>query len=442
MSNNPQTEGPTSATSEELNGALQHLRRVQWEQPSSNVPSADLNPLAANAATDAAREVLASFGGGAAANMIHALATWFASHVRARHSTRAPHHWRWSITAVCWLIARAMRHNGADQGLSCRSMATRFGMNAAGMRQRFLSAWGAEGTTCNYTFNPATLPPGAQSLGENESVVSHTSPRISEDAAAHLERLVQTIWTENSTEEVRNAIDEVNTQAQDIDMCDGEQTQINPTIDENADSSSEGTAMAADREGEHEEQSPRELSGTNGGEQGIASQSIDNPNEVTANSRPPDSLLTQGSPNQSDEITTGRTEPQHTTVTNNDAQTQGTNEASSSLRGGTSTSFDAESRDAIVPNNGRTLTSGEVPQADENNSTFEHRLGHRPDASVPCALDNIPAGGDNRSACGTPNNIHPTQTAESVEGSGSWQPDQSDEQQPVADLRIRGKPDA
>ena len=257
MSNNPQTEGLTSTTSGELDGALQHLRHVQWEQPNSNVPSADLNPFAANAATDAAREALPSFGGGASANMIHALATWFASHVRARHSTRAPNHWRWSTTTVCWLIARAMRHNGAGQGLSCRSMASRFGMNAAGMRQGPISAWDAEGTTCNYTFNPGTLPPGAQSLGENESVVTHTSPRISEDAAEHLERLVQIIWTENSTEEVRNAIDEVNTQAQDIDMCDGEQAQINPTIDENADTANEGTAMAVDREGEHEQQKVR-----------------------------------------------------------------------------------------------------------------------------------------------------------------------------------------
>ena len=155
---------------------------------------------------------------------------------------------------------------------------------------------------------------------------------------------------------------------------------------------------------------------------------------MIANSRPPDSLLTQGSPNQSDEITTGRTEPQHTTVTNNDAQTQGTDEANSSLREGTRTSLDAESRDAIVPNNGRTPNSGKVPQADENNSTFEHRLGHQPYASVPCAQDNNFTGEDNHSACEIPNNIHPTQTAESAEGNSSWQPDQSGKQQPVANL--------
>ena len=75
MSNNPQTGGPTNATSGELDGALQHLRHVEWEQANSNVPSADLNALAASAATDAAREALASFGGGATENMIHALAT-------------------------------------------------------------------------------------------------------------------------------------------------------------------------------------------------------------------------------------------------------------------------------------------------------------------------------------------------------------------------------
>ena len=148
-STNPQTEGPPSATSGEFNGPLQQLRHAQWEQPNSNAPSVDHNPLVASAATDAAREVLASFGEGAPANMIHALATWFASHVRTRHSTRAPNRWCWSITTVCWLIARAMRHNGAEQGLSCRSMASRFGVNAAGMRQRPIAAWEAEGLTCN-----------------------------------------------------------------------------------------------------------------------------------------------------------------------------------------------------------------------------------------------------------------------------------------------------
>ena len=64
MSNNPQTGEPTSTTSEGLDGALRHLRHVQWEQPNSNAPPADLNPLAASAATDAAREALASCGTG------------------------------------------------------------------------------------------------------------------------------------------------------------------------------------------------------------------------------------------------------------------------------------------------------------------------------------------------------------------------------------------
>ena len=416
VSNNPQTEGPTSTTSEELNGALQHLRHVQWEQPNSNAPSADLNPLAANAATDAAREALASFGEGASANMIHALATWFASHVRARHPTRAPNHWCWSITAVFWLIARAMRHNGADQGLGCRSMASRFGINAAGMRERPISAWEVEGTTCNYTFNPGTLPPGAQSLGENESVVSY-NPRMSEDAAAHLEGLVQVIWTENSNEEVRNTIDEVNMQAPDIDMCDGEQAQTN------ADTASEGTAMAADREEEHDQQIPREPSGINGEERGTASQSPDNSNDVIANSRLPDSLLTQESPHQSVEITAG-------------PQTQGTDEASSSLHEGTRTSVDAECRDAIAPSDGRTPNSGEVPQADENNSTFEHRLGHRTDDSVPCEQDNNFTGEGNHSACEIPNNT------QSAGENNSCQPDQPGVQQPIADLLRRRGPDA
>ena len=133
--------------------------------------------LIISTATKAARETLASFGEGAPADMTQALATWLASHVRARRATRAPNHWCWSITTVCWLIARAMRHNGADQGLSCRSLATRFGTNAAGMRQRPIASWEAEGTTCDYTFNPGTLPPGAQSLGEHESVVSHNQPK-------------------------------------------------------------------------------------------------------------------------------------------------------------------------------------------------------------------------------------------------------------------------
>ena len=188
-----------------------------------------------------------------------------------------------------------------------------------------------------------------------------------------------------------------------MDMCDG----------------------VVDREGEgraHEQQSPRELPGTNGEEQGMASQSTDNPNDVIANSRPPVSLvsepLTQGIPNESEENTPGRTELQHTTATTADdlmsspTQTQGTDEAHSSQREETNTSIDAESGNAIVSNNGQRTTppstSGEAPQADGNNSTFEHRSGDQPDASVPCAQDNNLTGGDNHSACETPNSIHPT----------------------------------
>ena len=195
---NLQTEVPPSTTGGALSGPLQQFRHVQWEQPNNNASSADDNPLVANAATEAAREALASFGEGAPAGMIHALATWSASHVRARRATRAPNHWCWSITTVCWPIARAMCHNGVDQGLCCRSMATRFGMNAAGVRQRPIASWEAEGTTCGYTFNPGALPPGAQSLGENERVVSHTNPRVSQVATTHLDRLVQIRWTELS----------------------------------------------------------------------------------------------------------------------------------------------------------------------------------------------------------------------------------------------------
>ena len=137
--------------------------------------------------------------------MIPALVAWLASHVRARRATRAPNHWWSSITSVCRLIARAMRHNGAEQGFSSRSLATRFGMNAAGMRQRPIASWEAEGTTCDFAFDPGTLPPGAKNLGEHESVVSHTKPRVSQVAATHLDRLVQIIWTEGRQEDTRNA---------------------------------------------------------------------------------------------------------------------------------------------------------------------------------------------------------------------------------------------
>lgn len=115
-----------------LSGPLQQLSHVQWEQITDASP-VDNNPLVACMSSEAAREALTSFGAGASADMVQALATWIASHVRVRRATRAPNHWCWSTTIVCWLIAR---HNGREQGLSARSLATRFGMNAAGMRQR------------------------------------------------------------------------------------------------------------------------------------------------------------------------------------------------------------------------------------------------------------------------------------------------------------------
>ena len=260
---NPQTEVPPSKTDGALGGPLQQLRHVQWEQPSSNAPLVDNSPLVANAATEAARPALASFGEGAPADMIHALATWFASHVRDRRATRAPNHWCWSIATVCWLIARAMRHSSADQGLSCRSMATRFGMNAAGMRQRPIAAWEAEGTTCGYTFNPGTLFPGAQSLGENESVVSHTNPRVSEDATAHLARLVQITWTENCSEETRSTANDDNPQASDVDMRVGN------------DNISQGAAMSCDREEEQTQTNARVAAGVLDGGQGVEATPLD-----------------------------------------------------------------------------------------------------------------------------------------------------------------------
>ena len=127
-------------------------------------------------------------------------------------------------------------------------------MNAAGMRQGPIAAWEAEGTTCSYTFNPGMLPPGAQSLGESESVVSHTIPRISEGAAAHLARLIQIIWTENCFEEMRNTASNDNPQAPDIDMCDGN---VN---------TSEGTAMSVDREEERAQPNARTPTGIYDGE--------------------------------------------------------------------------------------------------------------------------------------------------------------------------------
>ena len=84
-----------------------------------------------------------------------------------------------------------------------RFLASQFGMNAAGMRQRPIATWEHGGATCAYAFDPGTLPPGAESLGEHESVVSHTNPRVSHAAATLLDRLVQAIWTEPLQEDPR-----------------------------------------------------------------------------------------------------------------------------------------------------------------------------------------------------------------------------------------------
>ena len=138
---NPQTPCTTSAST--LIGSLRHMNHVQWES-ALNAPAVDNNPLVANIAREAAGETLSSFGAGASTDMIQALATWLASHVRNRRATRAPNHWCWSITTVGWLIARAMRHNGNEHGLSVRSLAPHFGMNAAGMRQRPIATWEQE----------------------------------------------------------------------------------------------------------------------------------------------------------------------------------------------------------------------------------------------------------------------------------------------------------
>ena len=194
---NPRTP---HSTSNALGGALQHMRHVQWESP-LNAPTVDNNLLVANLAREAAGEVLSSFGTGATVEMTQALATWLASHVRSRHGTRAPNHWCWSITTVCWLISRAMRHNGNEQGLNVRFLASYFGMNAAGMRQRPISTWEQGGASCEYAFELGTLPPGAQSLGENESIVSHTNPRVSRAADTLLDRLAQAIWSEPPQED-------------------------------------------------------------------------------------------------------------------------------------------------------------------------------------------------------------------------------------------------
>ena len=228
---NPRTPCTTSAST--LGGSLQHMCNVQWE-PVLNAPVVDNNPLVANIAREAAGETLSSFGAGASADMIQALATWLVRHVRNRRATRAPNHWCWSITTVCWLISRAMRHNGNEQGLSVRFLASHFGMNAAGMRQRPIATWEQGGTTCAYAFDPGTLPPGAQSLGEHEGVVSHTNPRVSRAAVTLLDRLVQAIWTEPFQADPRNqgSSDEPHTgdAAMQVDNEDGSE-RIAMTID-------------------------------------------------------------------------------------------------------------------------------------------------------------------------------------------------------------------
>ena len=198
---NPGT--PCTASTSTLGGSLPHMCHAQWESI-LNAPVIDYNPLVASVAREAAGEVLSSFGAGASADMIHALATWIVSHVRNRHATCAPNHWCWSIPTVCWLNSRAMQHNGNEKGLSVRSLASHFGMNAAGMRQRPIATWEQGGTTRAYAFDPGTLPPGAQSLGEQESVVSHTNPRVSRAANTLLDRLVQAIWTEPLQEDPRD----------------------------------------------------------------------------------------------------------------------------------------------------------------------------------------------------------------------------------------------
>ena len=120
---NPQA--PSAASGGTLSGPLQQLSHTQWEQANDASP-VDNNPLVASMSSGAAREALTSFGAGASAGMVQALATWIASHVRVRRATRAPNHWCWSTTIVCWLIARAICHNGRERGLSARSLATRF----------------------------------------------------------------------------------------------------------------------------------------------------------------------------------------------------------------------------------------------------------------------------------------------------------------------------
>ena len=167
-------------------------------------------------------------------------------------------------------------------------------------------------------------------------------------------------------------VGEDNAQAQDIDMCDSEQTQINPPSGECGHSQRRGTQSTKGQQWQPTEKVKTEH--TNNKVRGnsreptekrkvIASQSADNPSDEIANSRPPDNVvseaLTQGSPKQSDEITAGRAELQHTTATTTDElmssptqrePTPGTDEANSSQRVENNTSVDVQSRGAVVPN--------------------------------------------------------------------------------------------
>ena len=211
-------EEPIHRPHDGLDGTLRQLRHVAWENSDEDTATIDHNPAAANNATQASREILASFGTGATEAMIRAYAAWIARHVRARQATSAPNHWCWALTTVCWLISKAMQHDGSTHGLSCRAMASNFGMNAAGIRQRPLSAWIAAGTRCDYNFAPGTLPPGAQSTGENESVVSHTNTRLSGEAARYLDRLIQIIWTEGEVDQTTTNDSSTCPGAQDTEM--------------------------------------------------------------------------------------------------------------------------------------------------------------------------------------------------------------------------------
>ena len=94
---------------------------------------------------------------------------------------------------------------------------------------------GTGGTTGAYAFDPGTLPPGAQSLGEHESVVSHTNPRVSRAAVTLLDRLVQATWTEPLQEDPRNQGISDDPHTDDADM----------QVDN--DNASERTAMSIDR---------------------------------------------------------------------------------------------------------------------------------------------------------------------------------------------------